>query len=69
MTYTNTAGGGYSVDWSSGGNLVGGKGWNPGTARSISYEANWQPVNNGNSVCLTLSRCMNPRDALADIRL
>lgn len=52
MTYTNTAGGGYSVDWSSGGNLVGGKGWNPGTARSISYEANWQPVNNGNSVCL-----------------
>lgn len=49
VTYTNTAGGGYSVDWSSGGNLVGGKGWNPGTAREISYEANWQPVNNGNS--------------------
>ena len=33
VTYTNEAGGSYSVQWSSGGNLVGGKGWNPGTAR------------------------------------
>lgn len=32
-TYTNGAGGSYSVSWGSGGNLVGGKGWNPGTAR------------------------------------
>lgn len=29
-TYTNLAGGGYSVSWQSGGNLVGGKGWKPG---------------------------------------
>lgn len=32
-TYTNQAGGSYSVTWQSGGNLVGGKGWNPGGAR------------------------------------
>lgn len=32
-TYTNEAGGSYSVQWQSGGNLVGGKGWNPGSAR------------------------------------
>lgn len=32
-TYTNQAGGSYSVQWQSGGNLVGGKGWNPGHAR------------------------------------
>jgi endo-1,4-beta-xylanase len=32
-TYTNGAGGSYSVEWQSGGNLVGGKGWNPGSAR------------------------------------
>ena len=32
-TYTNLAGGSYSVEWQSGGNLVGGKGWNPGSAR------------------------------------
>lgn len=32
-TYTNGAGGSYSVTWKSGGNLVGGKGWNPGAAR------------------------------------
>ena len=49
-TYTNLAGGSYSVTWQSGGNLVGGKGWNPGHARSITYNAEWNPVNNGNSV-------------------
>ena len=35
VTYTNLAGGSYSVDWQSGGNLVGGKGWNPGTGRYV----------------------------------
>lgn len=29
-TYTNLSGGRYSVRWSSGGNLVGGKGWQKG---------------------------------------
>jgi endo-1,4-beta-xylanase len=33
VTYQNGAGGSYSVDWQSGGNFVGGKGWNPGSAR------------------------------------
>lgn len=33
VTYTNGAGGSYSVNWKSGGNFVGGKGWNPGSAR------------------------------------
>lgn len=32
-TYTNGPAGQYSITWGSGGNLVGGKGWNPGTAR------------------------------------
>jgi endo-1,4-beta-xylanase len=48
-TYTNGDGGSYSVTWQSGGNLVGGKGWNPGTGREISYTADWKPENNGNS--------------------
>ncbi|CAH0052527.1 unnamed protein product [Clonostachys solani] len=48
-TYSNLDGGGYSISWESGGNLVGGKGWNPGTSRSITYSADWKPVNNGNS--------------------
>ena len=30
VTYTNGAGGSYSVQWASGGNFVGGKGFNPG---------------------------------------
>lgn len=29
-TYTNLAGGSYEIQWGTGGNLVGGKGWNPG---------------------------------------
>ena len=34
VTYTNGAGGEYSVTWSGdAGNFVGGKGWNPGAAR------------------------------------
>jgi endo-1,4-beta-xylanase len=31
VTYTNGAGGSYSVTWQSGGNFVAGKGWNPGS--------------------------------------
>ena len=33
VTYTNKAAGEYSVTWSGNGNFVGGKGWNPGSAR------------------------------------
>lgn len=34
VTYTNGAGGEYSVTWSGNqGNFVGGKGWNPGSAQ------------------------------------
>jgi len=35
-TYTNGAGGSYTLTWSGGrGNLVGGKGWNPGSAKYV----------------------------------
>ncbi|KAJ2902252.1 putative glycosyl hydrolase family 11 [Zalerion maritima] len=47
VTYTNLAGGSYSVVWSSGGNFVGGKGWNPGSAQNIAYSGTYSP--NGNS--------------------
>jgi endo-1,4-beta-xylanase len=33
VTYTNGADGSYSVTWSGSGDWVGGKGWNPGSAR------------------------------------
>ncbi|KAL0952278.1 hypothetical protein HGRIS_006568 [Hohenbuehelia grisea] len=48
-TYTNGNGGQYSLQWSgNAGNLVGGKGWNPGTTnRVISYTGTYTP--NGNS--------------------
>jgi endo-1,4-beta-xylanase len=32
-TFTLGSGGSYSMTWSGSGNLVGGKGWNPGAAR------------------------------------
>lgn len=30
VTYTNLAGGEYSLNWNGGGDVVAGKGWNPG---------------------------------------
>ncbi|KAH8667266.1 glycosyl hydrolases family 11-domain-containing protein [Ilyonectria robusta] len=47
VTYTNGAGGQYSVEWKTGGNFVGGKGWNPGSRRAVEYSGTYSP--NGNS--------------------
>ncbi|KAK3369861.1 concanavalin A-like lectin/glucanase domain-containing protein [Podospora didyma] len=47
IKYTNEAAGKYSSSWSGNGNWVGGKGWMPGTARTISYSGTYSP--NGNS--------------------
>ncbi|KAF5524913.1 Endo-1,4-beta-xylanase 1 [Colletotrichum aenigma] len=60
VTYTNGAGGSYSVEWQSGGNLVGGKGWATGTSRSIKYSGTWAPVNNGNSYLTIYGWTRNP---------
>ena len=46
-TYTNLNNGQYQLQWSGNGNLVGGKGWNPGNTRTINYSGTYQP--NGNS--------------------
>ena len=59
VTYTNGAGGQYSVNWSGNrGNFVGGKGWNPGSVRSIPYTANYNP--NGNSYLAVYGWTQNP---------
>ncbi|KAM3075810.1 Endo-1,4-beta-xylanase 2 [Clarireedia jacksonii] len=47
VTYTNGNAGSYSVQWSGNGNFVGGKGWNPGSAMTVSYSGTYSP--NGNS--------------------
>jgi endo-1,4-beta-xylanase len=50
VQYTNGPGGSYSATWQNGnpgGNWVGGKGWNPGSRRSISYTGEYNP--NGTS--------------------
>nr|AFG19439.1 endo-beta-1,4-xylanase [Pseudallescheria sp. JSM-2] len=60
VTYTNLAGGSYSVQWQSGGNLVGGKGWKPGSAKNITYSGTWTPVNNGNSYLTVYGWTRNP---------
>ncbi|EAQ93839.1 endo-beta1,4-xylanase A [Chaetomium globosum CBS 148.51] len=47
VNYENGAGGSYSVNWQNCGNFVGGKGWNPGAARTINFEGQFSPQGNG----------------------
>ena len=58
VTYTNGAGGSYSVTWKTGGNFVGGKGWKPGSARTINYSGTYNP--NGNSYLAVYGWTTNP---------
>ncbi|KAH8172641.1 glycosyl hydrolases family 11 domain-containing protein [Sarocladium implicatum] len=59
VTYENLDGGGYRVNWQSGGNFVGGKGWNPGNAeRTITYSGTYSP--NGNSYLAVYGWLQNP---------
>jgi len=47
INYNNEAGGKYSATWNNVGNWVGGKGWNPGAPRNVTYSGTWtgQSVN------------------------
>ncbi|KAF8865615.1 hypothetical protein BDZ45DRAFT_736183 [Acephala macrosclerotiorum] len=57
-TFTLGSAGSYSMTWSGNGNLVGGKGWNPGAARAISYTGAYSP--NGNSYLSVYSWTTGP---------
>ncbi|ORY16691.1 glycosyl hydrolases family 11-domain-containing protein [Clohesyomyces aquaticus] len=58
VNYNNGAGGRYDVTWSGNGNWVGGKGWNPGSARTINYSGSYKP--NGNSYLSVYGWTTNP---------
>ncbi|KAJ3118542.1 hypothetical protein HK098_005910 [Nowakowskiella sp. JEL0407] len=47
ITWSPGSGGSYSVKWSNVGNFVAGKGWNPGSARTISYSGSFSCPGNG----------------------
>ncbi|KAL2166336.1 hypothetical protein VTG60DRAFT_2918 [Thermothelomyces hinnuleus] len=46
-TFTLLDGSHYQVNWRNTGNFVGGKGWNPGTGRTINYGGAFNPSGNG----------------------
>ncbi|KAH7129976.1 concanavalin A-like lectin/glucanase domain-containing protein [Dactylonectria estremocensis] len=46
VTYTNGDGGSYSVVWKTGGNFVGGKGWMPGSRKTVEYSGTYSPDGN-----------------------
>jgi endo-1,4-beta-xylanase len=47
VTMTLGPGGQYSVQWSNMNNMVVGKGWNPGSSRSVRYSGTFSPNGNG----------------------
>jgi endo-1,4-beta-xylanase len=47
VTMTLSAGGQYSVQWSSINNFVVGKGWNPGSSHTVNYSGSFSPNGNG----------------------
>ncbi|RAQ53193.1 endo-1 [Aspergillus flavus] len=58
VEYTNGNGGQYSVKWTNCDNFVAGKGWNPGSAKTVTYSGEWE--SNSNSYVSLYGWTQNP---------
>jgi endo-1,4-beta-xylanase len=52
VTYNNLVNGTYTSQWNNVGNWVGGKGWNPGGAKTVEYNGTWSGINQNSYLAL-----------------
>ncbi|KAG8986050.1 hypothetical protein FRB93_005526 [Tulasnella sp. JGI-2019a] len=59
-TFTDKGGGEYSLVWSGAGHVIGGKGWNPGSAKPITFNGSFSTTGTGSGSLSVYGHTINP---------